>query len=139
MSGFPVVIALPDKDIALRVDRGFYNQADNSWTLSGYRAHFAMVTILPNNHDGNTFIYGHNNKFVFGRIKSIQPGQKAIVYTANNYVFTYTFESTVGVGPDDTSVFDYTGPPILTVQTCSGNWNEVRQMYKFKFQSFNKL
>ena len=97
-----------------------------------------MVTILPNNHDGNTFIYGHNNKYVFGRIKSLQPGQKAIVYTANNYMFTYSYLSNVVVEPGDTSVFDYTGPPILTIQTCSGNWNEKRQMYTFKFQNINK-
>lgn len=139
MAGQPVRVVLPDQGIDLPVDPGFFDPASNSWTLSGYRAHFAMVTKLANNHDGNTFIYGHNNKYVFGHIKTIQPGQKAIVYTDNNFVFTYTFESTVGVGPDDTSVLDYSGPPILTIQTCSGNWNEVRQMYEFKFQNFNKL
>ena len=138
MAGLPSRIVLPDQGIDLPIDPGFYNQADNSWTLSGLRAHYAMVTTLPNNHDGNTFIYGHNNKYVFGRIKSLQPGQKAIVYTANNYMFTYSYLSNVVVEPGDTSVFDYTGPPILTIQTCSGNWNEKRQMYTFKFQNFNK-
>ena len=139
MAGLPSRIVLPDLGIDLPIDPGFYNPADKSWTLSGYRTHYAMVTTLPNNHDGNTFIYGHNNKYVFGPVKSIQPGQKALVYTQNNYIFTYSYVSTVGVEPDDTSVFDYSGPPILTIQTCSGNWNEVRQMYTFKFQNFNKL
>ncbi|MBI2009014.1 sortase [Candidatus Saccharibacteria bacterium] len=139
MAGLPARIVLPDLGIDLPIDPGFYNPADKSWTLSGYRTHYAMVTTLPNNHDGNTFIYGHNNKYVFGPVKSIQPGQKALVYTQNNYIFTYSYVSTVGVEPDDTSVFDYSGPPILTIQTCSGNWNEVRQMYTFKYQNFNKL
>lgn len=139
MVGLPNRVVLPDQGIDLPIDPGFYDQSNNSWTLSGQRAHYAMVTTLPNNHDGNTFIYGHNNKNVFGRVKAIQPGQKALVYTQNNYVFTYSYVSTIGVEPDDTSVFDYTGPPILTIQTCSGNWNEVRQMYTFKFQNFNKL
>lgn len=138
LAGRPVRVVLPDQAIDLPVDPGYFDSATNSWTLSGYHAHFAMVTKLANNHDGNTFIYGHNNKYVFGHIKTIQPGQKALVYTDNNYVFTYTYLNTVGVGPDDTSVFDYSGPPILTIQTCSGNWNEVRQMYNFKFQNFNK-
>lgn len=139
MSGQPVRVVLPDQGIDLPVDPGYFDAATNSWTLSGYHAHFAMVTKLANNHDGNTFIYGHNNKYVFGHIKGIEPGQKAIVYTANNSVFTYVYQSTVGVGPDDTSVFDYSGPPVLTIQTCSGNWNEVRQMYTFKFANYNKL
>ncbi len=139
MAGRPVRVVLPDQSIDLPVDPGYFDPANNSWTLAGYRAQYAMVTKLANNHDGNTFIYGHNNKYVFGHIKTIQPGQKAIVYTDNNFVFTYVYKSTVGVGPDDTSVLDYSGPPILTIQTCSGNWNEVRQMYEFKFLSFNKL
>ncbi len=139
MAGLPVRVVLPDVGIELPIDPGYFDSSSNSWTLSGYRAQYAMITTLPNNHDGNTFIYGHNNKYVFGHIKTIQPGQKAVVYTENNYTFTYSFVSTVGVGPDDTSVFDYTGPPILTIQTCSGNWNEIRQMYVFKFQNFNKI
>lgn len=139
MSGFPVRIVFPELDIDLLVERGYYNTADNSWTLSGTRAHFAIITTLSNNHDGNTFIYGHNNKFVFGPLKKIQPGAKALVYTDNNYLFTYSLLSSVGVEPDDTSLFSYSGPPILTVQTCSGNWNEVRQLYTFKFQNINKL
>lgn len=139
LSGRPIRVVLPDQGIELPVDPGYFDSATNSWTLSGYRAHYAMVTKLANNHDGNTFIYGHNNNYVFGHIKTIQKGQKALVYTDNNYLFTYSYSSTVGVGPDDTSVFDYSGPPILTIQTCSGNWNEIRQMYTFKFQNFNKL
>lgn len=139
MSGFPVRIVLPELGIDLPVDRGYFNAADNSWTLSGLRAQYAVITTLSNNHDGNTFIYGHNNKNVLGPIKHIQPGAKAIIYTDNNYVFTYSYQSTVGVEPDDVSLFNYTGPPILTVQTCSGNWNEVRQLYTFKFLNFNKL
>lgn len=139
MAGLPNRIVLPDLGIDLKVLPGYYDPPTNSWTLSGYNAHFAMVTTAPNNHDGNTMIYGHNNMNVFGRIKPIQSGYKAIVYTENNYSFTYSYVSTVGLEPQDTSVFDYTGPPILTIQTCSGNWNEVRQMYTFKLQNFNKL
>lgn len=138
MAGRPIRVVLPDQAIDLTVDPGYFDASNNSWTLSGYNAQYAMVTKLANNHDGNTFIYGHNNKYVLGHIKTIKPGQKAILYTDNNQVFTYTFVSTVGVGPDDTRVFDYSGPPILTIQTCSGNWNEIRQMYTFKFQNFTK-
>lgn len=134
IAGSPIRVVLPDSGIDLQVDRGVYDKESNSWTLSGYNAQFAEVTALANNYSGNTFIYGHNNKYVFGHIKNIQPGQKALIYTDNNHVFSYSYVSTVGVDPSDTSVLDYRGPSILTIQTCSGNWNEVRQLYKFKFQ-----
>ncbi len=131
--GFPVRIVVPSQAIDLQIDKGVYNPVDNSWSLSGYNAQFAMATSLPNNNTGNTFIYGHNNKYVFGPLKHMNPGDQAQVYTDNNHVFTYTYEKATEVSPEDTSVLRYRGHAILTVQTCSGDWNEWRKMYKFNF------
>jgi LPXTG-site transpeptidase (sortase) family protein len=132
-SGKPVRVVIPSVGIDLPVDEGVYNPTDNSWTLSGYHAQFATLSSLANDNNGNTFIYGHNNKYVFGPIKQIVPGALAEVYTDNNHVFSYNFEATTTFKPDDTTIFDYRGPSILTIQTCSGVWNEQRQMYKFDF------
>jgi LPXTG-site transpeptidase (sortase) family protein len=133
IAGKPIRIVIPDVGIDLPIDEGRYNPVDGSWSLSGYHAQFAMMTPEANNNTGNTFIYGHNNKYVFGPIKKITPGSIAQVYTDSGRIFSYIFESTYAVAPDDTSVLDYQGPSILTVQTCSGAWNEQRQMYVFKF------
>jgi LPXTG-site transpeptidase (sortase) family protein len=133
LTGKPVRIVIPDVEIDLPIDEGRYNPADQSWSLSGYHAQYAMLTPLANNDNGNTFIYGHNNKYVFGPLKRINPGAIAKVYTDNNRVFSYTFQSTYAVTPDNTSILYYQGPSMLTVQTCSGAWNEQRQMYVFKF------
>jgi LPXTG-site transpeptidase (sortase) family protein len=133
-AGKPVKIIIPGLGIDLPVDEGFYNASNASWTLSGYHAQFAMLSYYANDTQGNTFIYGHNNKFVFGPIKNISPNSDAMVYTDNGHVFSYIFEQTYAVTPDNTSVFTYQGPSILTIQTCSGNWNEQRQMYTFKFK-----
>jgi LPXTG-site transpeptidase (sortase) family protein len=124
LTGKPVRIVIPDVEIDLPIDEGRY---------SGYHAQYAMLTPLANNDNGNTFIYGHNNKYVFGPLKRINPGAIAKVYTDNNRVFSYTFQSTYAVTPDNTSILYYQGPSMLTVQTCSGAWNEQRQMYVFKF------
>ena len=131
--GMPVRIVVPSQSIDLQIDKGEYNPVDNSWTLSGYNAQFAMSTSLPNNNTGNTFIYGHNNQHVFGPLKRLNPGDQALVYTDNNHVFTYTYDSASEVSPEDTSVLRYRGHAILTIQTCSGDWNEWRKMYKFDF------
>jgi LPXTG-site transpeptidase (sortase) family protein len=133
VSGKPLRIVISSVGIDLPVEEGRYNEFDGTWSLSGYHAQFAMMSPLANNSDGNTFIYGHNNKYVFGPIKKITPGSNAQIYTDNGRIFNYIYESTYAVTPDNTSVLDYQGPAILTVQTCSGAWNEQRQMYIFKF------
>ena len=133
-AGIPIRIVVPTQNLDLPVDKGVYDQASNSWTLSGYDAQFAYMTAPANDHEGNTFLYGHNNKYVFGHLRFLKPGDPIIIYTANNLVFYYKFDSAMDVGPDDTSVLSYQGPPIVTIQTCSGNWNEFRRMYKFTFE-----
>jgi len=133
IAGKPIRIVISDIGIDLTIDEGRYNDLDGSWTLSGYHAHFAVLSPLANDDSGNTFIYGHNNKYVFGPLKKINPGAVAQVFTDNKHIFYYTFGSTYAVTPDDTSVLDYEGSSILTIQTCSGAWNEKRQMYTFNF------
>jgi len=139
ITGKPTRIVIKDLSIDLPIDEGRFNPADGSWSLSGYHAQYAMVTPLANDSNGNTFIYGHNNKYVFGPLKKISKGTVAQIYTDNNKIFNYSFDSTYAVTPDNTSVLYYQGPSILTVQTCSGAWNEQRQMYVFNFQQIQDL
>jgi LPXTG-site transpeptidase (sortase) family protein len=139
ISGKPVRVVIADVGIDLPVDEGRYNPADSSWSLSGYHAQYAMMTPLANDNQGNTFIYGHNNKYVFGPLKKINQGSIAKVYTDSGKVFYYWYQSTYAVAPDNTSVLDYQGPSILTIQTCSGSWNEQRQMYVFTFDKVETM
>ncbi len=66
-----------------------------------------------------TFIYGHNRWAVFYKLLKVQPGDEAIVSTANGHTFTYKMTGQKVTQPTDTSLFHYQGPPILTLQTCS--------------------
>ena len=133
-AGIPVRIVLPSLQLDLTVEEGKYNPAEDSWTLSGYNAHFATITAPVNDYADNTFIYGHNNKDVFGHLKLLNPGDPVLVYADNGLIFHYKYDGKVTVSPADTSVLTYQGPPILTIQTCSGNWDEWRDMYKFNFE-----
>lgn len=138
ISGKPVRLVVPASGIDLPVDEGYYNDATGTWTLSSSHAQFAMMTLLANNHSGNTFIYGHGTDRVLGQLISKPPtiGSIAEIYTDNGHVFTYTFQSSRDMTPTDTSVFSYSGPPILTIQTCTGPVSEWRTMYQF---AFNKV
>jgi sortase (surface protein transpeptidase) len=135
ISGKPVRLVIPSSNIDLPIDEGFYNEADGSWTLSDSRLQYAMMTQLANNHSGNTFIYGHATDQVLGILAKQPPaaGSIAQVYTDNGHLFTYTFTSSRSLTPDDTSIFSYNGPPILTVQTCTGSVSEWRTMFTFTF------
>jgi hypothetical protein len=140
VSGLPIRLVIPGSSYAgkvvdLPVDKGYYDQASDSWTLSGYHAQFMTVSSLANNFAGETYIYGHNNNDVFGALRHVTPavGSTALLYTDNGHVFAYRFVAASNVAPDATSVLDYRGAPILTIQTCTGSFNEVRTLYTYSF------
>jgi hypothetical protein len=143
VSGLPVRIVIPDSSydgnvVDLPIDPGYYDATSNAWNLSGTRAQFAMISTLANNQSGETFIYGHNNDYVFGALRHNTPavGAQALLYTSNGHIFAYSFTSVNSVGPDDVDVLNYYGPSQLTIQTCTGSLNELRTFYHF---SFNKV
>lgn len=136
VAGQPVRIVIPSESIDLPVIPGTYDRADDSWTLSGYEAQFATSSTPANNVGGETFIYGHNNDYVFGALRHVTPtvGSEALIYTGNHHVFAYTFQKTWSVGPYDVTTIDYQGVPVLLIQTCTGSFNEWRTMYLFDFK-----
>jgi hypothetical protein len=135
ISGLPNRLVIPGSSIDLPLHAGYYDSATNSWTLSGYYAQFAMISTLANNLAGQTFIYGHNNDFVFGALRHQTPnvGAIAYVYTTDGHIFEYSFSNATSLGPNDTSVLQYAGPPQLLIQTCTGSLNEWRTEYSFSF------
>lgn len=136
--GHPKQLVIPSVSIDLPVAEGAYNQETGVWTLSWDKVHYALPTVEPNNESGNTLIYGHFKKGVLLTLHNVKPGDEAYVLTDNGYRFVYTFQSTEAVRPTDTSVFLYNGAPRLTVQTCSGQFMQNRQMYYFKFEKYEK-
>ncbi len=138
-SGKPVRIVVPSLDIDLPVDDGVYNPKTQTWNISGRRAHFALLSVRANDLSGNTFIYGHNNNHVFGPLDNIKADAKVYIYTNNNLKFTYRFASAENLNPEDTTIFSYQGEPTLTVQTCTGNWNELRRMFHFTFEGVDNV
>lgn len=133
VSGEPARIAVPAVGIDLPIEPGYYNYQKQTWTLSNTGANFAVMTAKPNNTAGNTFIYGHNNAAIFKRLMDSKPGDQAIVTSKDGKSFVYSLQSSRDTKPTDTSLFNYQGAPILTVQTCSGAWFQHRRLFTFTF------
>jgi sortase (surface protein transpeptidase) len=133
-----VRVVVPRLGVDLPVDEGNYDEANQTWTLSGYHAQFAVASMVANDYQGNTFIYGHNNPSVFGKLKQLVPGDSMQLYTDNGLVFNYVYDTYADLQPNDGSVFKYDGPPRATIQTCAGSWNELRRMYHFDFKEVSR-
>jgi Sortase domain len=135
-----VYVYQPNQYINVPIDPGYYDASTASWTLSGYHAQFDMASNPANNYSGETFIYGHNNDYVFGGFRHHPPvvGAEALVYTANDHIFIYRFTHSQRLSPNDTSILNYQGPPELLIQTCTGSLNEWRTMYWFNFERILK-
>jgi len=138
VTGHANAISIPSVSINLPVIDGFYDAKTGEWTLTNDKAQFATPTANPNNLMGNTFIYGHALTVVFGRLTLMKPGAEAFITTDNGYTFRYKFVETYATQPTDTSVLHYQGPPVLTLQTCSGSFWQNRQMYVFSLEGYEK-
>jgi len=136
--GTPNRLIIPSLNLAVPVETGAYRPANDSWTLDEQHAFYAEASTPANNKRGSTLIYGHRLPAIFEKLPSLQQNDTAIVYTDNGYKFYYSYVYREEVDPTDTSIFSSYGKPILTLQTCSGSWDQLRALYSFKLQSVEK-
>ena len=131
--GTPTRISVPRLGLDLPISDGHYEPTDGSWTLSDTSAHFALPSTLPNDKEGNTLIYGHNIPEVFSVLHNLQ--ENDLVYLKTDAgTFVYRFVSAEDYSPDQTDIFSYRGEPQLTLQTCTGVWNQLRRMFVFELE-----
>lgn len=139
ISGRPVRIVIPAINLDRQLVDGVYNSDDGSWTLTPTGIHYAVASAPANDYGGSTFIYAHNNKNAFGPLKTIEMGDIAEIYTDNHLKFTYKYYQESKIDPSDTTPLTYQdSPPRLTLQTCTGNWHELRDMHYFELTSVIK-
>lgn len=132
ISGHPVRFSVERLGIDLPVNDGVYNPQTREWSLSDDAVYFATITTEPNESQGNTFIYGHNQSQVIGLMSAIQPGDIVTIQTSNNHTFRYTYTHDSIVAPTFTAALkEDPDKPQLTVMTCEGIWSETRRMMYF--------
>ena len=139
VSGTPQRLRIPSLDMDRDLLDGVYNPSDASWTLSSRGVHYALASAPANDYGGSTFIYGHNNRHVFGPLTKLSDGDVAEIVTTNDLIFSYRFTKRDTVKPEDTSILTYQDSPRLTLQTCSGNWHQNRELYYFELVSINSV
>lgn len=129
--GLPTRVVVPSVGIDLPVRMGFYDPVTQDWTVDMQSAFYADRSVPINDSNGSTLIYGHAQHGLFSRLPEITDGATAEVHTDTGKVFSYTFQSSRQVTPDDTSIFVTTGAPMLTLQTCSGPFDAYRTLVSF--------
>lgn len=134
-AGIPVRVAISDVGIDVPVQKGFYDSDKKIWTLSLDKAQFAMMSKKPNTIEGNTYIYGHARTNVFAPLLKAKVGATAVVHTEDGQEFSYRLKTILVVKPEDSTILQYHGSPILTLQTCSGSLFQNRSLYVFEFVS----
>lgn len=135
ITGMPSRVVIPSIGTDLEVLPGAYDAATGTWTLSDYSAHFALPSVQPNNIEGGTYIYGHNNWRTFGKLTKLQPGALVELHTENGHIFVYRYDAVENIEPDNVAVFQYQGPPRLSIQTCAGWLNTLRGIFYFSLVS----
>lgn len=134
IEGDPAHLEVSSVNVSIDVIPGYYNARTQTWTSSITQAVFATMTAKPNNQTGGTFIYGHNRSSVFQRLLNAKIGDTAVVTTTNGHRFVYKLTSVHDTNPTDVSVLHYEGPPVLTLQTCSGVFYQYRRMFTFNLE-----
>lgn len=136
-SGIPTKLSIPSLQLTLPVQLGIFNP-DGSWTLDDHSAFYATPSVPVNDSKGTTLLYGHNTKQVFANLKNLQPGAELIITTDSGFTFTYAYSFVSDVTPEDISIFNASNAVNVTLQTCSGPWDQLRSMYTFNFKTVVK-
>ena len=125
----PVEIIIPSIQIDLKVDPGQIK--DGVWLISDTEATFLNTSAAPGT-GGNTVIYGHNKKVIFGNLPYLSLGQKIIIKTKSGKIYNYVADQKYFVGPDRVDLVSPTKDDELTIYTCYGLFDSERAVVKAK-------
>lgn len=129
LSEAPTRISIPSAGINLPIETG--SIINGVWEISLENATFLDISAKPGN-GGNTVIYGHNKKAIFGNLNKVGVGYLIILETHSGDVFNYKVESIQTVKPTQVDVIAPTDFEILTVYTCNGILDSTRLVIKAK-------
>lgn len=128
----PVEIIIPSLELDLKVDPGNIN--DGIWQISPANATFLTISAPPGTV-GNTVIYGHNKKKIFGNLPYLSVGQKVTVKTATGQIYNYEVYEKHFIGPDRVDLISPTETPELTIYTCWGLFDSQRAVVKARLMA----
>lgn len=115
-SEIPKKIIIPSLLIDLPVEPAMI--AGDTWELSEDTASFGLGS-TPLGKVGNTVIFAHSKRHLFGPLRNIKKGDKVYVLTQDNW-FAYEVKEIKTVLPSQIEVIAPTPDETLTLYTCSG-------------------
>ncbi len=125
----PVEILIPSLNLDIAVDPGSIK--GGVWQTSANNATF-LITSSPPGNGGNTVIYGHNLKNIFGSLPYVSTGQKIIIKTKSGKILSYIVDQKYFVSPDRVDLVSPSSESQLTVYTCWGLFDSQRAVIKAK-------
>jgi LPXTG-site transpeptidase (sortase) family protein len=125
----PIEIIIPSTQIDLKVEPGQIK--DGVWQISSSEATF-LNTSTPPGESGNTVIYGHNKKAIFGNLPYLSVGQKVSLKTQSGKIYNYEVVEKFFVGPDRVDLVSPSDHEELTIYTCWGLFDSQRAVIKAK-------
>jgi LPXTG-site transpeptidase (sortase) family protein len=134
IQGQPTRILIPNLSIDLPVVPQSYSSATKTWPVAGSEANYATNTAPINTNKGETLIYGHSSRHVFGPLLNMQPNDVVYVYTNNGHVFKYSYVDSQDVTPTQLSVFNdmAKAPAGLKLITCDGDHFQYRHLMSLR-------
>ncbi len=125
----PVQVTIPSVGIDLPLGTGEIK--NGVWTISYDKPTFLASSARPG-AGGNTVIYGHNKKVLFGNLPYLSLGQKIFIKTADGTVHAYEAYWKDFVPPDRVDLVAPTNKEELTIYTCWGLFDSTRAVIKAK-------
>ncbi len=123
----PTQITIPSINIDIQIEQGSIK--DGVWGISYDKATFLSSSQRPG-IPGNSVIYGHNKKAIFGNLPYLSIGQKVFVKTTDGVVHTYEVYKKDFVSPDRIDLVSPTENEELTLFTCWGLFDSQRVVVK---------
>lgn len=123
----PAEIIIPSINIDLQIDPG---QIEGGvWKTSEKNATFLTSSAVPGG-GGNTVIYAHNKKVIFGNLPYLSIGQKIIIKTKSGKIYNYEVTEKYFVSPTRVDLVSPTNHEMLTLYTCWGVFDSQRAVIR---------
>lgn len=134
LQGTPTRVLIPSLAIDLPVVSQLYSPITKTWPVANSTANYAVETVLINNTHGESLIYGHSTRAIFGPLLNLKPDAQVYIYTNNGHIFKYVYTGSQDVSPRQTQIIaDMAKAPAgLKMITCDGPYFQYRHLMTFR-------
>jgi len=123
----PLRVIIPSIGIDAVVKESFV--VGDTWEVHRKAAGFGMGSNFLNETGGNSVIFAHARKSLFGNLENVQLGEK-ITVLGQHKIYTYIISEQKQILPNDVDAVMDGDRSALTLFTCDGDFDEQRLVIK---------